>query len=514
MNNLIRPLKPSNWLECLTNDVGLAVAFFVIGITSRIPFQSQLLYHWDSVNFALGMEQFDVRLHQPHPPGYLLYILLGRLVNLFVGDANTSLVWISIVFGGLTASAVYLLGRRLFGRTEAVISASLALTSPAFWFYGEVALTYILEAFFVTAIALACLETLRRNWRMAFLSALLLGLAGGIRLTTLVFMLPLWLFSLRKCSWRTIIVAVFLLGLTVVVWLAPTIILSGGLSSYLEASRSIGGGVLANFELFGEGQSLLSSLGPFIRLGMYLVYGLMLGLAPLLYGVIKGLGKVRNSLRQWLFDDRVHVIALWLIPNLIFYALLVRAPGHTFSFIPALVLMAAATLVMLGRDLSSWLSWSAARSILTLTSLVLIVNVAFFLAAPPYLFEVRRVVTTTPSWSTIHYRDRYLSERVDYITEHFDAATTVILTAGPDYRHPDYYLRGYHTLNQSTESATGDVPAGDQTLVLFSETLSSHQDNVQKVLLASGDLLLSLQLDANSEIIFDKSEVSVQLQVR
>jgi hypothetical protein len=514
VNSLARLLKPGTWLAHLTSDAGLAVAFFAIGVISRIPFQSHLLHHWDSVNFALGMEQFDVRLHQPHPPGYLLYVLLGRLVNLLVGDANASLVWISVVFGGLTVPVVYLLGRRLFGQTEAAISALFALTSPAFWFYGEVALTYILEAFFVTAIALACLETLRGNWRMAFLSSLLLGLAGGIRQTTLVLMLPLWIFSLRRCSWQTIITAIILLGLTVMAWLAPTIILSGGFSPYLEASRSIGGGVLSNFELFGGGQSLLALLGPFVRLGMYLVYGLMLGFVPLLYGVIKGWGNARTWLSQWLPDDRVHIIVLWLIPNLTLYAPLVRAPGHTFSFMPALVLMAAAALVMFSRDLSGWLSLPAARLTLLLTGLILIVNVAFFLAVPPYLFGIRRVVTTTPSWPTIRYRDRYLAERVAYVTQHFDAATTLILTAGPDYRHPDYYLRDYYSLNHGTELLMTDVPASSQTLVFFSDNLTSRRDDVKTVVLPSGELLFYLQLDANSEIIFDESEVSVRLQVQ
>jgi hypothetical protein len=509
MNSSAHLSKPGTWLAPLTSGAGLAVIFFAIGVLSRIPFRSQLLYHWDSVNFALGMEQFDVRLHQPHPPGYLLYVLLGRLVNLLVGDANASMVWISIAFGGLTVSVVYLLGRRLFGHTEAVIGALFALTSPAFWFYGEVALTYMIEAFFVTAIALTCLETLHRNWQMAFLSALLLGLAGGIRQTTLVLMLVLWIFSLRRCSWKTVVIAILLLGSTIMAWLAPTIILSGGFGSYLEASRSIGGGVLSNFELFGGGQSLL---GPFARLSMYIIYGLMMGLAPLLYGVIKGVRSARTWLSQWLPDDRVHIIALWLIPNLALYAPLARAPGHTFSFMPALVLLAAAALVMFGRDLSGWLSWPATRSTLTLTILILIVNVAFFLTAPPYLFGLRRVVTTTPSWPTIQYRDRYLAERVAYITEHFDAATTVILTTGPDFRHPDYYLRDYYTLNHGGELLMTDVPASSQTLVFFSDTLGSRQDDVQTAVLPGGELLFYLQLDTNGEITVDEFEVSIRSQ--
>ena len=32
----------------------------------------------DSVNFALGIRDFDVAKHRPHPPGYPVYIALGK----------------------------------------------------------------------------------------------------------------------------------------------------------------------------------------------------------------------------------------------------------------------------------------------------------------------------------------------------------------------------------------------------------------------------------------------------
>ena len=33
----------------------------------------------DSVNFALGVRHFDVAQHQPHPPGYPVFIALGKV---------------------------------------------------------------------------------------------------------------------------------------------------------------------------------------------------------------------------------------------------------------------------------------------------------------------------------------------------------------------------------------------------------------------------------------------------
>jgi hypothetical protein len=504
MNSSTSPTMPASWRTRLLSSPSLMILFFVIGVLSRLPFRSQLLYHWDSINFVLGMEHFDVRLSQPHPPGYLLYVLLGRLVNHLIHDPNASLVWISIFMGGLTISTLYLLGRRLFGHPEAVLTACLALTSPVFWFYSDVALTYILEAFFVSAIALACLETLRGNWRLAFLSALMLGLAGGIRQTTLILMLPMWLYSLRRCRWRVIVLASLLLGTTVLAWLVPTIVLSGGVHSYLQASRSIGGGVLAEFELFSEGSSLLVRFSPFIRLGAYLTYGLMLGLIPLLYGFIQLIQNIRSQWRQWLKDDRFLLMALWLIPNLLFYAPLVRAPGHTISFLPALLLLVSVVLVMFSRKIADHYKTSISTVGLTLSGVLLLANIVFFMAAPPYLFGVHKVITTTPGQQTINYRDQYISERVDYITQNFKPTEAIILATGPDFRHPDYYLRNYPALTGS-----GTIPAGVNTLVLFSLELTSPSSNTQVAVLPSGEKLLYIPVKTNDQVSLNGTQVVI-----
>ncbi len=53
----------------------------------------------DSVQSAPGTDEFNVPLHQPHPPGYFLYVMAGRLARLLFHDPNTALVSISAVTG-------------------------------------------------------------------------------------------------------------------------------------------------------------------------------------------------------------------------------------------------------------------------------------------------------------------------------------------------------------------------------------------------------------------------------
>src|SRR4030067_1076133 len=159
----------------------LPFLFIFLGVATRVPFTSRFLLHMDSGQFALALEKFDITVHQPHPPGYFLYVTLGRILHLFIADANTVFVSISVCFSGLTVACVYLLGKEVFERKIGIIAALLALSSPSLWFHGAVALSYVVEAFFSTAIALFCWRILTGQGRDLWISAGILGLAGGVR---------------------------------------------------------------------------------------------------------------------------------------------------------------------------------------------------------------------------------------------------------------------------------------------------------------------------------------------
>jgi hypothetical protein len=56
--------------------LGVAAAIFFVAHAAALP---RTLEDLDSINFAMGVESFDVPAHQPHPPGYPVYIALGKL---------------------------------------------------------------------------------------------------------------------------------------------------------------------------------------------------------------------------------------------------------------------------------------------------------------------------------------------------------------------------------------------------------------------------------------------------
>src|SRR5262245_66238360 len=115
-------------------DLVLATALSVVTVLSRMLYRATMLYDWDAVQFALALREFDIAKHQPHPPGYVLYVGLGRLVNATVADPTLAYVTLAMIFSAATTVTVYWLARALYDRTTAGAAAALLAVSPLFWF--------------------------------------------------------------------------------------------------------------------------------------------------------------------------------------------------------------------------------------------------------------------------------------------------------------------------------------------------------------------------------------------
>jgi hypothetical protein len=82
-----RPIVASG---ALTTQDALTAALLFLGLAAIFALtRSRWLDEWDSVNFALALDDFDVARHQPHPPGYAIYVAAGKLVHLVIADHAT-----------------------------------------------------------------------------------------------------------------------------------------------------------------------------------------------------------------------------------------------------------------------------------------------------------------------------------------------------------------------------------------------------------------------------------------
>src|SRR5688572_10046483 len=210
-------------------DVVCALALSVLTVLSRLPYRARMLYNWDAVQFALALKEYDVAKHQPHPPGYILYVGLGRMVNCILDDATASYVVLAVVFSGATTFVVYFLGRAVYGRATGLVAATLLAVSPLFWFYGSVGLTYATEALCASVVAYFAFRAARGSAVDACLAAAYLGLAGGVRQSILLLLFPLWIAAVLVGGGRrvrTAAIGLAIIGAGVLAWFLPMISLT------------------------------------------------------------------------------------------------------------------------------------------------------------------------------------------------------------------------------------------------------------------------------------------------
>ena len=81
---------------------------------------TRTLYAFDSANYALAIRDFyNVAFHQPHPPGYPLYVFFGKLIDLAVHDANRALILEGILWSAVAVGCTTLLAGACTARRSA-----------------------------------------------------------------------------------------------------------------------------------------------------------------------------------------------------------------------------------------------------------------------------------------------------------------------------------------------------------------------------------------------------------
>jgi hypothetical protein len=224
----------------------VAALFLATHVASVAPSLEDI----DSINFALGLRDFDPSKHQPHPPGSPVYIALGRATLVLVttvrpGLDQTTAEALALGLWSLIAGVVAILAAgRLFAlvapeRTRASFwGAAILASAPLFWLSGLRPMSDLPGLAAALAAQVLILQGLGDRRRLVY-GALLSGVAAGIRLQTAWLTAPLLFVSLvaqRRAglSWLLTrpVTACALGGLA---WGVPLVADSGGVERYLAA---------------------------------------------------------------------------------------------------------------------------------------------------------------------------------------------------------------------------------------------------------------------------------------
>lgn len=158
----------------------LLVLTVVVGLT-RFLAVAHSLNDWDEGLFSLGVAEYDINLHHPHPPGYPLFIAAAKAVHLLGVNEFRSLQVIVLLGALLLFPVLVLFARECgFDFATAVCGALLFVFLPNVWIYGGTGFSDIPA----TAIGIAACWLLlrgRRDRRAYLLGAIVLGIAAGFR---------------------------------------------------------------------------------------------------------------------------------------------------------------------------------------------------------------------------------------------------------------------------------------------------------------------------------------------
>jgi hypothetical protein len=423
-----RKLAFGSLLEFLANDFVSAGLLFLAGILTRLPFQSAILYHWDSVNFSFALREFNIAKDQPQPPGYLLYVGLGKVVDLLYHNPQITFVSISIVSSALAASAIFYLGRTMYRREVGIVAALLLVFSPLFWFYGEIALPHALDALLVTVSVWLLYETMQGKRGTLYPAIIAVSISGGVRQQTLVFLFPVLLFALRKVGWKRWLKGGLLGAALCLAWFIPLVAWSGGLTRYLAVMNQFTDRFQSTTSIF-MGAGWFGLRRNLIKLTLYVAYGWGLAVIPVL---LAGGSRIRHGRWQALISERNLFLGLWIAPAVVYYGLVhMGQQGLVFVFLPALWLISAAALVNLA-------SGSPQKWVVGIATLSLL-HAAIFCLVPEYPLGAgsQRLLTR----ATLVNSDAYYAQRIETIRQHFSPQQTAVLAA--NWHTLDYYLPEY-----------------------------------------------------------------------
>jgi hypothetical protein len=177
------------------------------GLT-RLLAPAASLMDWDEALFSLGIREYEVPGHSPHPPGYPLFIAAAKFVSLFGVNEFRSLQ-VVVVLGALCLlPTLFALAREVgFSFEVSLGGAAIYCFLPNVWVYGGTGFSDV-PANAVVFAACTLLLRGRRDPRAYVLGAAMLGVAAGIRPTNLLVgavpsLIATW-YRIRERSWGTV----------------------------------------------------------------------------------------------------------------------------------------------------------------------------------------------------------------------------------------------------------------------------------------------------------------------
>jgi hypothetical protein len=472
------------------------LTYFILIVTTiftRILFTTKYLFEWDSVQLALGMRNFNVLQHQPHPPGYFFYVYLGKIVNKFIGNANYSLIIINIFFTIIAALLFYNIALRIFkDKKLSILSAIIFITNPFIWFHGEFVNIYIIDSLFALVYFYLSYSIIKEKKDWLYKFSFLFALGIGFRQSLLIFFIPLYLFTAycylkrEKHYFQNILSNSIILISTTLLWLIPTSILSGGFKEFFIITKNqyFTSTIATGFFSLSKIASALKQTGNTLKLFFY--SGGILSIF-IIFSLLKKKLKFHKKIRA--------ILWFWFLPSFLFYSFIhLGKAGYIMTIVPLILILGITAIYRMKSIKNKYL----------IISIIIIFQCLSFLFNTEGLVKNSKLLINVSPYTINAVNLKNNDQRLEQITEtikEYDPQKTILITEGDspyiktrtnfikNGRHLNYYLpeyQIYYIFNDRSGPTRYYSYYQDQMRLLYQSYIPINEE-IENVLLVTDD---------------------------
>lgn len=487
--------KKSDNLFIHNNESNKYIAYLILIITTivtRLLFVTKYLFEWDSVQLALGMDNFNIIKHQPHPPGYFFYIYFGKIINKFIQNPNLSLILINIFFTIIGSILFYKIAFKIFKNKKlSLLSAIIFITNPFVWFHGEFVNIYMIDCLFSLIYFYLSYLIIKENKKYLVLFSLFLGIGIGFRQSLLIFFGPLYLYTFihylqkNKHYLYNLFLNIVILIITTLGWIIPTSYLSGGFMEFIQITfkQYIGATSSTSFSLL----TIQNSIKQTANVCKLLLYS----------GAILSFFIIYASLKKKLkFNKNLKIIFwFWFLPSFLFYSLVhLGKAGYIMTLVPLILILGIAAIFKIGSIKHKYL----------IMSLVIIFQSTCFLFNTDNLIQNKKALINISPYSINAYNLKNNDNRLEQIIKtikKYNPADTIIITEGDSPyiksrtnfiksgRHLNYYLPEYsvyYIFNNKTNATKYYLYQNNDMRLLYQSYIPIKKET-ENILLVTDD---------------------------
>lgn len=194
-------------------------------LVSRLLTFPRTPWELDEFHFLEALLKFEPLRHHPHPPGYPLFVALGKFANLLIVDPFAALVALNIVACVIGFAALYRAFRNYVDDADVAVAGSLI-----FYLSAGMLIHSTLALADATAILFLALTFASLASESPVASAIYASASIGCRPQFAIPLVPALVVALFLCfrTWKQRAIAVGVFTIASLIWLVPLIQATGG----------------------------------------------------------------------------------------------------------------------------------------------------------------------------------------------------------------------------------------------------------------------------------------------